>query len=443
MRQYILLLAILIGCKTYVQGQQIADLPGEPIVGKPCPAFYFDKVDFYPKKSVSLADFKGKWLVMDFWSRDCSSCLGDFPSVKRAQEELKDSVQYLMVTYDDAKGANRKIYRDYTRKLKLNMPSAFDDSSMTFFKQFNIGLLPRVVVVDPNGIVRILTGHLPIEKLKSFMAGGSPVFAVPSLANDKNAAELPYDFKWDVPYLVNGNGGNDSVFLFRSLLTKATSPRTPPNIRVDFEKGIIEATRFALGYLYRIAYFGKIGFKPEDPMYNVYWAQPVLEMRDSSLFQSDYWALKNMFCYSLTVDQSKASEGYMKAKMQETLKDFFNYDVSFEDRKMPYWRLTANDSAKIHLKTKGGPSSSSGNASQTSVKNKPVQFLIRLLSVYAGTGSSQISIADETGIKDNIDLDLDWVWNDFDIAKKELNRHGLDLTMGEKNMKVLVIRDKK
>jgi hypothetical protein len=40
-----------------------------PEVGKPCPDFTLNNVAYYSKKKVSLNDFKGKWLILDFWNK--------------------------------------------------------------------------------------------------------------------------------------------------------------------------------------------------------------------------------------------------------------------------------------------------------------------------------------------------------------------------------------
>ncbi len=34
-----------------------------PEVGRPMPDFHFDDVQYYAKEKVTLADFKGQWLV--------------------------------------------------------------------------------------------------------------------------------------------------------------------------------------------------------------------------------------------------------------------------------------------------------------------------------------------------------------------------------------------
>ena len=48
---------------------------------------------------------------------------------------------------------------------------------------------------------------------------------------------------------------------------------------------------------------------------------------------------------------------------------------------------------------------------------------------------------DETGIIENIDIELDAILTDFEALKKELEKHGLLLEQKTKAMKVIVIKD--
>src|ERR1700758_1554387 len=110
----------------------------EPEVGKPCPEFVFDKIDYYKSKNVSLLDLRGKWVILDFWSKNCMGCISSFSTISKEQKEFQDSVQFIMVSHDST-ADERKIYAGYQSKLNLAMPSAFDTH---LFRSFNVGLLP-------------------------------------------------------------------------------------------------------------------------------------------------------------------------------------------------------------------------------------------------------------------------------------------------------------
>src|SRR5699024_2990786 len=57
-------------------------------------------------KSVSLNDFKGKYLFVDFWASWCGPCRGENPNVLRAYNNYKqDGLEILGVSFDDKKEA--------------------------------------------------------------------------------------------------------------------------------------------------------------------------------------------------------------------------------------------------------------------------------------------------------------------------------------------------
>jgi uncharacterized protein (TIGR03435 family) len=159
---------------------------------------------------------------------------------------------------------------------------------------------------------------------------------------------------------------------------------------------------------------------------------------------------KNLYCYSMKVPSEKATATYMMQVMQSDLKNYFGYDVTIETRKMPYWRLIATEEARKNLITKGGPMIVSNNGrpwQENHFKNYPMNKLILAVEYYSGVTRDDFPshgpLIDETGITSNIDIDLDWAKGDLDTVKKALQKNGLDLVPGMREMKCIVVRDPK
>jgi hypothetical protein len=74
------------------------------------------------------------------------------------------------------------------------------------------------------------------------------------------------------------------------------------------------------------------------------------------------------------------------------------------------------------------------------LKNQPVSDIIEL--VWSKNQNEPLFV-DETGIAGNIDLTLNCVFTDFADLKRELQKNGLMLENGKKEMNVIVIRDPK
>jgi hypothetical protein len=196
--------------------------------------------------------------------------------------------------------------------------------------------------------------------------------------------------------------------------------------------------------LYNLAYLGKkfVLGSIDEPSYAEYYDFPVLEVKDSSKI---FFRNRSIpFCYSLIVPRSQSTKEYMMQSMQRDLKNYFRYEVVIETRKMPIWQLVATEEAKTKLKTKGGPEffKSLWNAG-TIAQNVPVKSLVRLISSSLGNGKiSHFIILNATGIEGNIDIDLsDCLISDINDLKRNLQANGLDLVQGQKDMKVIVIRD--
>jgi hypothetical protein len=207
-------------------------------------------------------------------------------------------------------------------------------------------------------------------------------------------------------------------------------------------KGRFEVLGIPLYMLYRYAFIGKSSLLDDDSLYSSFYPMPILELKDSSLFQFDYFHDgKNLYCYSLIVPEIKASQDYLMGVMQNDLKNFFGYDVRVETRKMSYWRLVADAKWRSKLISKSDTSFVAGIARiEFIIRNRPIKNIINFLAASFQNGPPFI---DETGINENIDLTIHALVTDFDEIKASLNENGLDLVKGEKEMKVIVIRDPK
>ena len=426
----------------------------EPTVGSPCPNFTLYQVDFYSKKKVDLNDFKGKWLMIDFWSRECLGCIARFPETSVEQKEFKDKVQFLMVAPSDKKNAHRQLYAHYRDKLHLEMPCAFDS---TIGKRFNVGALPFLVIVDPNGIVAAVTTNIDNQKIKALLRGEMPVFPPAWFRNGHE----DYDYDAKLPFLMHGNGSPDSNVnvMYRSLLTnwrpgipRAGNPIDDgPNtaIKKGHIPGKFELLGLSLSSLYMVAYIGSFSFNKDDTAhYGNFWPNPLLETKDSLFFKLDLATGKNTYCYSLIVPPAKAKKEYMMQMIQSDLQHYFGYEVSIETRKMPYWRVIATDEARTKLlsKTKGRFSRNNDDIAMQrySVKNDHIKDFVALVGLMSQVSSKDYEpILDETGINGDIDITVEWLLNDFKSVREALNKNGLDLVKGEKEMKCVVIRDPK
>jgi thiol-disulfide isomerase/thioredoxin len=118
----------------------------------------------------SLADFKNKWLMLDFWGTWCGPCCAEMPDLNRFNQELKDdkfkNVRFLSVACSDTKN---KVSA-YLQRNNFDITAAMADGNIE--KQYGVTGYPFKVLIAPNGkMMKLKFGddwHAIVEKLKDF-----------------------------------------------------------------------------------------------------------------------------------------------------------------------------------------------------------------------------------------------------------------------------------
>ena len=409
--------------------------------GQSIPEIVFDNIINYPQARFSTKELNGKPAIMYFFSTGCKASFAHLSEINHIYNTHKQNFTLIMVGMnldDDIE----KVYEEYRRKYNLNLPVTFDKS---VHKKYEIRGVPYVIWIKENGIVQALTNVLDEGYLKTFIDGKEFDF----ISWGPDARKLSR-FDRDEPFLINGNGGEPQAFIQRSLLAewKIGMPNDVPfaNPNKSPLRGLkfLQAIGRGLGDLYRLAYFGKIYWNPEDSVYGRFHYSPILDINDKSVFQSDYNLGKNLFCYSQVLPADRRNPEQMMDVMQRDLKNFFGYDVVVETRPMPYLSLVVTDKTKMKsLITDGVPGRSSSSLIHVDYINQPVSGLIRLLDLQLNLGRKDLSLIDETGIQSNIDISFKGITTDFDEVRRALQTLGLDMLKREKPMKVIIIKDGK
>lgn len=200
--------------------------------------------------------------------------------------------------------------------------------------------------------------------------------------------------------------------------------------------------------------------------YGKFWYRPILEVKDSSLFESNYRAPENRFNYFLKVPPHIGTAKRMQLKMQHDLFDYFGYDVAVEERMMPCWKLKVSEAAKKKLKTKKQDSvyrmyvDAEGNHRWENAEMRDIIFQLEIKYGYTPFGALiehpglQPPFIDDSGLNTKIDyyypaefvkkLETQYAGGknvSFEQFKDMLALQGIELVKSKTRMKVVVIRD--
>ncbi len=134
-----------------VDAYQIAD---KTTNGKPVPGFSYPNPE---GEIVSLSDFKGKWVLLDFWYVDCHWCRKLTPHLINIYADWKDSKNFeiISVSVDKPKDYERwleAIEHDGATWTQVN------DNTKTYPLEYGITGYPTMILVDPdgNGVLKIV-----------------------------------------------------------------------------------------------------------------------------------------------------------------------------------------------------------------------------------------------------------------------------------------------
>ncbi|SHM47385.1 Peroxiredoxin [Chitinophaga jiangningensis] len=140
-------------------GSEMANL-----LNKPAPAF---KLNNAAGKPVSLADFKGKYVLLDFWASWCKPCREAIPELTEVYNQYKGKgLEVLSVSLDDKKDKWMQALEE--EKMAWPQVSDLKGGNGEVPTQYGVLAIPACFLIDPSGNVIMLGARG--ERLKDKLA---------------------------------------------------------------------------------------------------------------------------------------------------------------------------------------------------------------------------------------------------------------------------------
>lgn len=393
-------------------------------IGDTVPDITLNHIINYKTSTAKFSDFKDKLIILDFWGTWCTACIASFPKMD-SLKKIFSSLQVLLVnTKSKLSGDNDQIVQNTFKKLKqrtgydIALPVVFANDTMDIL--FPLKYIPHIVWISGNKIIAITSAEEVTDR---------------NIAKALNGTQLNVEMKTDLQsyspqklLFENGNGGEPRGILFRSMLTS-----------------YIEGLGQVAGYRIK-----------NNKINGVYLInQPLLTIiknafRDSIRYTDNRIIIKlantgttlkcgqidKPFCYELMVPP--VTEEGIRKYMQEDLKKYLGIRVYNEVRKMrclvlkkipkippASTRKVLNDKIDLQKDTR-----------KKYIHNRSVAFSIKILNQYAA-----LPILDESGVHENISIDLPFDLKDVKALKTSFKKAGFDPEEEEREIEVTVITD--
>ena len=394
----------------------------------------------YHRSKLSLGDFAGKYIILDFWNQGCVPCIAAFPEIDSLQKHFKDKLQIILVN----KESKESTIAFFNKHKKIKMPCTPLVTGDTILRSLlRKEGYPYSVWMDTSGVIRYISGgyNTTMEHVANFVNGGS--LEIKDVTIKKN---------WQ-PVLMQQTGS--SAICYYSYISHCTDSVYIGNTeseRVDGGERIrVTSSCSPVVELYKKA------FREYDKYNFSYPYNLVVDVKDSTPYfyphehnKIDEWQDQYSYNYDLMIPKWKKDERYKM--MQADLERYFNLAASVEKRKVRSLVLVRSSKADL-LRSKGGKPQnnfnqlilvSTGAAEDTIVQiiNQPYAGFISNLKIYV---EGHYPFIEETGYEGNIDIVLrvkSLQPFNLEELRKDLKQYGMELKEDYRMIDVLVIKEK-
>ena len=107
-------------------------------------------------QNVSLSDFRGKVVLLDFWATWCPPCRMSIPELVKLQDKYRDNgLEIIGISLDDPQDELAKYLKEFKEKYKINYRILrFNTKVMQDYFGMESPAIPTMFVIDRDGKIR-------------------------------------------------------------------------------------------------------------------------------------------------------------------------------------------------------------------------------------------------------------------------------------------------
>lgn len=423
MKKFILFITGIVCVLTSIYAQSISEI--KPLsIGDVVPDITINHIINYKTVSVRLSDFRGKLLILDFFSTHCGPCIAALPKMDDLQQRFGNNIQIFVV---DDEPAARVLSFLKTNRIGKTVSLPFITSDTILNKLFPHVIVPHEVFINADGafIAPTYADQVNTENIKELLAGEDVHLRIKEDVMKFSMQDLLF-FNKDVEV-------EKSALKAYSILSGFIEGIGLGSfVKRDNEKLITRIcfTNSPVKQLYQFAY--NIDFQDNRFVYNVHNPSAV-RFRGGNF---DDWAIRYAYCYELLTRPETIEK--VRQRMANDLENYFGYKVGIVKRKIRCLVLQANENAKEAISKGGSSKHNFGNNNEPKyILNQSIGRLTDFLN-----SNLPLPVFNETDFTQPVDMKLPDDILNIDSLKADLNQYGFDLKIAEREINVFEISDK-
>lgn len=377
------------------------------------------------KDTITLSDYRGKLIILDFWATWCAPCIKSFPKLDSIQREHKNNIQILLVnSLRSTRDQKDKI--DFLLKNRSNpagehytMPSIIDESILK--QVFPHKVMPHYVWISSEGEMKGITGYdqLTWSDVHRLLSGES----IASRPTDQHIELDPKN------RILSDQDNLDHTY------------KKMKGIITGYAKDLPHAT----GSIEENGMYGKIYFLNQNLlsiMEKSVTNQPIhrnrifvdgVPLRSSPLVSS---LVDTLYCYELTVNTPSSLDS-LRSYLYDDISRFTGLKIGLRDTSLDTWTVQFRDSTKIPV-TREKVSDSNvldRGIGHKYVRNLSMGAFVNLLNQIIPT-----PVINETGYSEKLDLNLPSDPRSISELNRALIQQGFEMVMHRRKIRVLDIK---